>query len=162
VRPKWFLSLCCIMYKPCTYLAPKQHCLQTDRSKISYDTRHLGVPSCAARLISKHLVCSMQTVHLSWIKISSISKQTKPSIHLSPFTLEYQQVHTKWFLRLWFIRCKLCTYLTPKLTMSPNGPKRDPYDTCHQGVPSSAFKLISNVPCKPCTYLAYGLVLSPN
>jgi hypothetical protein len=113
------------MYKPSTYLAPKQHCLQTDRSKISYDTRHLGVPSCASRFISKHLVCSMQTVHLSWIKISTISKQNKPSIHLSPFTLEYQQVHTKWFLRLWFIRCKLCTYLTPKLTMSPNGPKRD-------------------------------------
>ena len=31
----------------------------------------------------------------------------------------------KWFLRLWCIRCELCTYLAPKLTMSPNGPKRD-------------------------------------
>jgi len=38
-----------------------------------------------SRLISKHLVCSMETVHLSCIKISTISKQTETSIHLSPF-----------------------------------------------------------------------------
>ena len=125
VRLKWFLSLCCIMYQPCTYLAPKQHCLQIDRSKISYDTRHLGVPSCASRLISKHLVCSMQTVHLSCIKISTISKQTEPSFHLSLFIQEYQIVRPKWFLRLWCIRRKICTYLALKLTMSTNGLKQD-------------------------------------
>jgi len=74
----------------CANLAPilhrNSHCLQSYRSKITYDTRHLGVPSCASRLISKHLVCSMQTVHLSCIKITTISKQTEPSIHLSSFT----------------------------------------------------------------------------
>ena len=99
--------------------------LQTHRSKISYDTRHLGVPSCVSRLISKHLVCCMQTVHLSCIKISTISKQTEPGIHLIPFTQEYQQVRPKWFLRLSCIRHKMRTYLAPKLTLSPNGPKRD-------------------------------------
>jgi len=67
----------------------------------------------------------MQTVHLSCIKISTISKKIEPSVHLSPFTKEYQQVRPKWFLRLCCIRSKLCTYLAPKLTMSPNEPKQD-------------------------------------
>jgi hypothetical protein len=40
-------------------------------------------------------------------------------------TQEYQIVRPKWFLRLWCIRCKLCTYLALKLTMSTNGPKQD-------------------------------------
>ena len=73
---------------------------------------------------------------------STISKQTEPSFHLSLFTLEYQQVHPKWFLRLWCIRCKLCTYLAPKLTLSPNRRSQISYDTCHLGVPSGASKLI--------------------
>jgi N-acyl-D-aspartate/D-glutamate deacylase len=34
----------------------------------------------------ENMVCSMQTVHLSCIKNSTISKQTKPSFHLSLFT----------------------------------------------------------------------------
>ena len=46
-------------------------------------------------------------------------------LSLEPFTKEYHRVRPKWFLILWCIRCKLCTYLAPKLTMSPNGPKRD-------------------------------------
>ena len=96
-----------------------------DRSEIRYDTRHQGVPSGVSKLISKHMVCSMQTVHLSCIKISTISKQTEPSFHLSLFILEYKQWHQKWFLRLWCIRHKLCTYLAPKQTLSPNRPKRD-------------------------------------
>ena len=67
----------------------------------------------------------MQFVHLSCIKISTISKQSKLSFHLSPFTQEYHRVHPKWFLSLWCIRRKLCTYLAPKLTLSPNRPKQD-------------------------------------
>ena len=57
-----------------------------DQSEIPYDTRSQGVPSGASKLIPKHMVCFMQTMHLSCIKISTISKQTEPSIHLSPFT----------------------------------------------------------------------------
>ena len=66
---------------------------------ISYDTCS-KISSFASRLFSKHLVCSIQTMHLSCIKISTISKQTEPSNHLSPFTQEYQQVRPKWFLIL--------------------------------------------------------------
>ena len=118
------------------------------------------------------MVHSMQFVHLSCIKISTISKQSKLSFHLSPFTQEYHQVHPKWYLSLWCIRRKLCTYLAPKLTLSPNSPKRDSiwYTSLvvplgASTVPSSVSKLISEHmvrPCKPCTYLASRLELSPN
>jgi len=54
-----------------------------DRNEIPYDTRQLGVPSGASILISKPMVRSMQTVHLSCIKVSTISKVTKLSFHLS-------------------------------------------------------------------------------
>jgi hypothetical protein len=93
------------------------------QSEIPYNTRHQGVPSGAFKLISKHMVCSIQT--LPCIRISTISKLTKPSFHLSLFTQEYQIVPPKWFLRLWCIRRKLCTYLALKLTMSTHGPKQD-------------------------------------
>jgi hypothetical protein len=125
VRPEKFLSLWCIRHKSCTYLAPKLTHLQRDRSEILYDTRHLRVLLGASKYILKHMVRSMQFVHLSCIKISTISKQSKLSFHLSPFTQEYHRVHPKWFLSLWCIRRKLCTYLAPKLTLSPNRPKRD-------------------------------------
>ena len=67
-------------------LHQNQHCLQIDRSKIPYDTHHLEVPLGASKLISKHMVCSLQIMNLSCYKISTISKQIKPSFHLSLFT----------------------------------------------------------------------------
>ena len=124
VRTKWFLRLWCIRCKLCTYIAPKLTCLQSFRSEIPYDTRLQGIPSGASKLISKHMVCSMQTMHLACIRISTISKLTKPSFHLSLFTQEYQIVRPKWFLRLWCIRRKPCTYLAPKLTLFLNRPNR--------------------------------------
>jgi len=122
VPPKWFLRLWCIRRKLCTYLAMK---LKLSLSWIPYDTRHLGVPLGASKLISEHILCSLETVHLSCIKISTISKQTKSSFHLSPFAYEYHRVHPKWFLSPWRIWHKLCTYFASKLTLSLNRPKRD-------------------------------------
>jgi len=76
--------------------------LQLDVSEIPYDTLHLvvlssasTVPSGVSKLISEHMVCSMQTVQLSWIKIRTISKQTEPWFHMSLFTKEYHQVCPK-------------------------------------------------------------------
>ena len=96
-----------------------------DRSGIPYDTCHQGVPSGASKLISKHMVFFIQTVHLPCIRISIISKLTKPSFHLSLFTQEYQIVRPKWFLSLCCIMCKPGTYLAPKLTLSRFGVLRD-------------------------------------
>ena len=107
----------------------------------------------------------MQTVQLSCIKISTISEQTKSSLHLSLFNYEYHRVRLTWFLSLWCIRRKPCTYLLPKLTLSLNEPKQDSiwhiikelYQVC-----PNWFLSISYVPCKPCIYLASRLALSPN
>ena len=65
---------------------PNLHLSCIETNFISKQTEARFRITCVSRLISKHLVCSMQTVHLSCIKISTISKQTEPSIHLSTFT----------------------------------------------------------------------------
>ena len=101
-----------------------KHCLQTERREIPQDPRHLGVPPGASKMISEAMLRLTQTVHLSCVKISNISKQTKMSFHLSLVT-EYHREHPKWFLSLWYVWCKPCTYLAPTLTLSPNRPKWD-------------------------------------
>jgi hypothetical protein len=85
--------------------------------------RNLGVPSSVSKMISELTVRSAQTVHLSWIKISTISKQTETSFHLSLVTQEYHPCCLKWFLSLWNVWRKLWTYPAPKLTLSQKGLK---------------------------------------
>jgi hypothetical protein len=96
-----------------------------DRNGIRHDPRHLGVPLGASKIVFEPMVHSAQTVHLSCVTISTISEQTKMSFHLNLVTKEYHQVCPKWFLSLWYVWCKPCTYLAPTQTLSPNGPKRD-------------------------------------
>jgi hypothetical protein len=71
------------------------------------------------------VVCSAQIVQQSCIKLSTISKRTELSLHLSLVTMEYHWVCPKQFLSPWNVWCKPCTYLAPTLTLSPNRPKRD-------------------------------------
>jgi hypothetical protein len=73
----------------------------------------------------KPRVRSVHTVHLSYVKISTIFKYTKMSIHSSLVTKEYHRVRPKRFLSLWYVWCKLCTYLALTLTLSLNRLKRD-------------------------------------
>jgi hypothetical protein len=63
-----------------------QHYFQMDQNEISHDPRHLGVPLGASKMISKVVLRSAQTVHLSCVKISPISEQTESSFHLSLVT----------------------------------------------------------------------------
>ena len=63
-----------------------------DRNKIPYDQRHQGDPSGASKMISKPIRCSTQTVHLSYVKISTISKWTVTSFHLCLITLEFHRM----------------------------------------------------------------------
>ena len=108
VRPKRFLSLWYLWRKPCTYLAPTptlspnepkrdstlstspwssiapilhRHWLPTDKNKTPHDPRHLGVPSGASKSISKPMVCSAPTVHLSCTNTGS--QQTETRFHRS-------------------------------------------------------------------------------
>jgi hypothetical protein len=54
--------------------------LQTERREIPHDPRHLGVTSGSSKMISKTMLCSTQIVHLSCVKISTISKRTVLSL----------------------------------------------------------------------------------
>jgi hypothetical protein len=94
-----------------------------DQNEILDDPHHLGVPSGASKTISKPMVRSTQTLHLSCVKISTISKWAKTSFQLGLVTKEYHRVRPKQFLSLWYVWHKQCTYLAPTLTTSPNGLK---------------------------------------
>jgi hypothetical protein len=58
----------------------------TDQNKILHGPCYLGVPPSASKMISGHVVCLAQNVHLSYVTISTIPKQTKMSFHLSLVT----------------------------------------------------------------------------
>jgi hypothetical protein len=51
--------------------------LSTITSEIPHDPHHQGVPSGVSKIISEPMVPSTQTVHLSRIKISTISKMER-------------------------------------------------------------------------------------
>jgi hypothetical protein len=55
-----------------------------DRNEILHDPHPLGVQSGAPKMISEHTVRSAQTVHLSWIKICTVSKRTETSFPFEP------------------------------------------------------------------------------
>jgi hypothetical protein len=57
-----------------------------DGNEVLDDPRHLGFPLGVSKMIFEPMVRLLQTMHLSWVKISTISKQTKMSFHLSLVT----------------------------------------------------------------------------
>jgi hypothetical protein len=63
-----------------TILPWHEHCLQTERREIPHDWHDLGVPSGAFKTITEPMVCSTQTMHLYYVKISTISKWTELSV----------------------------------------------------------------------------------
>ena len=76
------------------------------------------------------------------------------------------RVCPKRFPCAWYIRCKPCTYLAPRLTQSQNGPKqasightlpRSTIRMCPKRFPRQRY-----IRGKPCTYLTPKLILSPN
>ena len=49
-----------------------------------HDSRHLGVPLGAHKMISEPMVRLAQTVHLSCTDTNTVSKQTKTRFHMTP------------------------------------------------------------------------------
>jgi hypothetical protein len=136
-----------------------------DRNELSLEPRYLGVPSGASKMITEPMVRSAQTVHLSYVKISTISKWTETSFHLILVNLEYHRLHPKWFLTLWYVWRKQCTYLALTLTPSWNWPNVIPHEPHHLGVPSSSSKTFPSlwyVWRNPGTYVALTLTPFPN
>jgi hypothetical protein len=77
------------------YLAPTVTLSPNDLNKIPHDPSHLGDPTGASKMISEPMVHSEQSVHLSCVKISTISKQIASSFHLSLVTYEFHRVRLK-------------------------------------------------------------------
>jgi hypothetical protein len=98
------------------------------------------------------MVCSVQTVHLSCVKDSTISKWTKMSFCLSFVTSEYHRVHLKRFLSLWNVRRRPCTHLASRLALSPNEPKR---------ASTWASSSSNSIGCIQNNFLAYGTFTEP-
>jgi hypothetical protein len=127
-----------------------------DQNEIPQDPRHLGVSSCACKTISEPMVCSVQTMHLSCVKIRTISKWTKTSFHLSLVSSNSIGCIQNNFLAYGMFAEPMhlsCTNIVSKWTemifeFHPVRPKQ--------------FQSPWYVQRKPCTYLASRLALSPN
>jgi hypothetical protein len=111
-----------------------QHCLQIDRNEIWHDPRHPRVPSGASKMVSDPMVRSTQTVRLSCTNTNTVSKHTETRFHVTHITYEFLRVCPKLFLSLWYVQCKLCTYLASRLAQSPNRPNELPLEPQYLGV----------------------------
>jgi hypothetical protein len=92
VRLKWFLSLWYVWRKPCTYLTPRLAQLQMHWIKLPLEPRHLGVPSCASKMISKPMVHLVLTVHLSFTDTTTVSRQIEIRFHMTHITEDFYLV----------------------------------------------------------------------
>jgi hypothetical protein len=79
-------SLWYIQRKPCTNLASRLALSPNGPKRASTWASSPRTTMGASKMFSKLMIHSVQTVHLSCIKISTISKRTKTSFHLSLVT----------------------------------------------------------------------------
>ena len=104
-------------------------------------------------------------MHISCTETNTVSKQTKMRFHMTHVIKEFHRVHPNWFLSIWYVPCKLCTYLASRLALSANRPNRA---STWAPSPRSTNKCVQNgfrlwcIRCKLCTYFALKLTISPN
>ena len=67
------------------------------QNELPVELRHLGVPSGASKMISEPMVRSTQTVHLSCVKISTMSKKDRNELPLQPCHLVEPSSASKMF-----------------------------------------------------------------
>jgi hypothetical protein len=113
-----------------------------DRTKLPLEPRHLGVPSSVSKTISMPMVRSLQTVLQHCTDTNTISKWTTMRFHMTHVTFKFHRVRPKLFMCLWYVQCKLCTYLASRLALSPNRTNRDPPDPRRLRSTSGASKMI--------------------
>jgi hypothetical protein len=116
----YFPSACYIQRKPCTYLAPRLMTSPNGPKQASTSSTSLEFHWLCLKWCSKPKVCSSHTVHLSCAEINTISTRTETSFCLTYVTYEFHGVCPKRFPCMWYIQHKSCTYLVPRLTLSPN------------------------------------------
>jgi hypothetical protein len=112
------------------------------------------------------MVRSTQSVHLSCVKIITSPNGLNRASTWATSPRSTIRVCPKWFLSLWYVWCKLCTYLASRLALSLNGMKQastwvsSPSSTI--GCIQKWFMSLWHVWHKPYTYLASTLTLYPN
>jgi hypothetical protein len=116
-------------------------------TELSLEPCQQGAPSGASKTISKPMICLAQTVHLSYIDTNTVSKWKEVRFHMTHVTREFHRVCPKWFLSLWYVQRKPCTYLASRLALSPKGPKRA---STWASSPSGTIRCIQN------NFWAYG------
>jgi hypothetical protein len=97
---------------------------QNRRKQASTWPHHLAVPSGAFKTIPEPLVCLVQIVHLSCTNTNTIFKRTGTRFDMTHIPQEFDRVRLKWFLSLWYVWPKPCTYIASRLALSLNRLKR--------------------------------------
>jgi hypothetical protein len=54
-----------------------------DQNNFPLNPRHIGISSGVSKMIFEPMVHSTQTIHVSCVKINTMSKQTETSFHLT-------------------------------------------------------------------------------
>jgi hypothetical protein len=137
------MSLWYVQCKPCTYLVSGLALSPYEPNRAPPDPHHLGVPSGASKMIYEPLVCFTQTEHKSCTDANTVSKQIKwdSTCPTSPRSFNgcfqyYFRAYVTFDANRTPILHQELHYLQMDRTELPLKPR-------HQGVPSSASKMIS-------------------
>jgi hypothetical protein len=125
VRRKRFMWQWNVRHKPCTYLASR---LALSPNGLNCASTWDSSPRSTIRCVQHDFwACGPFVAYRAptCVKISTISKRTISSFHLSLVTYAYHRVHPKQFLSLRYVWLKSCSNLAPTLTLSLNGPKQN-------------------------------------
>jgi hypothetical protein len=120
-----------------------QHYLQMDQIEIPQDPCHLLVPSGVSKTISNPMVRSAQTVHLSCVKICTISNELNQACTWAslPRSIIGCVLNNFWAYSIFSTnRAPILHRHQHYLQMDQN---EIPHDPRHLGVPSGASKMIS-------------------
>jgi hypothetical protein len=77
VRPKQILTLWYVCRKLCTYLASWLAYLQMDWNELALEPRDLRVPFILSKMVTKPMVRSAQTMHISCTDTNTLSEPTE-------------------------------------------------------------------------------------
>jgi hypothetical protein len=135
-----------------------------DRNELALDPRHVGVPSGGSKMITKPMVRSVQTVHLSCTDINTTSIWTKTS--LNPFDLGVPSAVPKTISEP-IARSAQTTYPSCVKINTVSKWTEMSYHFIHvtweyHRVRPKWFSSLWYIRCKPCPCLALRLTLSPN
>jgi hypothetical protein len=134
-----------------------------DRREIPHDPHHLGVASDVSKTISKPMVHSTQTMHLSWVKICTISKWAQHSLEPRHLRVPSGASKTISELMVCFVQT---VHLSCTNTNMVTKLKEVRFHMNHVTLEFHRMRLkwcpsIWYIRRKPCTYLGSRLALSP-